>query len=223
MIRGLFAGTFSIRDFIFWIIALVIAFTIHEFAHGFAAYVLGDRTAKNDGRLSLNPRRHIDPMGLVMILLAGFGWAKPVMVNTFILKNPKQDMAFISFAGPLSNFIMAFLAMAIHIFILNLIIFSGVNNIVVTTLGSFFGILALINVNLGIFNLLPIPPLDGSKFFGMILPDTSYFKFTQSPYGFWVLLLLIFTGAIPAILQPISSAILSGFIRVLVPVITMLF
>jgi len=180
--------------------ALVVAFTIHELCHGLAARLLGDPTAKRDGRLSLNPVRHIDPVGFLMILAAGFGWAKPVMVNTHNLKNPKLDMAFIAIAGPVSNFLMAFLV----IFLLLALPVSGINAIVLQAANTFIGL----NIVLGIFNMLPLPPLDGSKVLAALLPDRMYYRLPQvGPYGMLILLVLVVTGTTGLILGPAVQAV----------------
>ena len=183
--------------------ALIIAFTVHELSHGLMAYMLGDRTAKDDGRLTLNPIRHIDPMGLIFIMFAGFGWAKPVMVDPRNFSYPKQDMALTAVAGPLSNFVMAFVVMMIFFPLAQA---SG-GAAAMGLLGVFLQFLISINLALGIFNLLPIPPLDGSKLFGVILPDNVYFNFISmgSRYGMILLLILIVTNQLIPIISTIHS------------------
>ena len=144
---------------IFTIIAVLIAITIHEFAHAWVADQLGDPTAKFEGRMTLNPLAHLDPIGTIALFIAGFGWGKPVPVDTYNLQNPKRDEAIISLAGPLSNLVVAI--------ILGLILkFVGVEFF----LSSLIFKTILINLGLGIFNLLPIYPLDGSKILLGILP-----------------------------------------------------
>ena len=183
--------------------ALILAFTIHEISHGLMAYILGDSTAKRDGRLSLNPIRHIDPIGLILILIVGFGWAKPVMVNTHNLNNPKIDMALISIAGPISNFIMAFVGLMI---VYPLFFVSGVPAFIIQILLAF----ASINVVLGVFNLIPIPPLDGSKVLAGLLPDRFYGMFLSfERFGMIILIIFIITGATTQIVVPITGAIYS--------------
>ena len=207
-----FLNNFSLQLFLLRLPALIIALTFHEFFHGFAAYLLGDRTAKQDGRLSFNPLKHIDPIGMILILVVGFGWAKPVMVNPFNLKNPKQDMAIIAVAGPLSNFIMAFVVSLIHMFFyLTIDIYdsASANNI-----SLFLGMLARINIVLGVFNMIPIPPLDGSKLFGAILPDHLYFRYIGFRHGFVLLLVLIVSGATTAIIGPFIEIIHDAFLNV---------
>ncbi|MCL2840011.1 MAG: site-2 protease family protein [Defluviitaleaceae bacterium] len=189
--------------------ALIIAFTIHELCHGLAAYGLGDSTAKRDGRLSINPIRHIDPLGLIFILVAGFGWAKPVMVNPHNLKNPKVDMALIAIAGPLSNFIMAFVSLMI--FVPLLYFWDGMPPTVIRATLTF----AQLNIVLGVFNLIPIPPLDGSKVIAGILPERIYRALPPvGRYGMLVLLVLMLLGFTGRILSPIVEAVMTGFISI---------
>jgi len=195
--------------FALWLLAIVVALTVHEFSHGYSAYLLGDRTAKLDGRLSFNPIRHIDPIGMLMILVVGFGWAKPVMVNPYNLRNSKRDMAIISFAGPLSNFIMAFVAAFIFAFI----VFFG-SGMVASYVLQFFWYLIQINVILGVFNLLPIPPLDGSKILGLFLPDHLYYRYVSYPYGIFILLGLMVTGITWRIIEPIIRTIVNIFMLI---------
>jgi len=181
---------------------LIIALTIHELSHGLVAYKLGDSTAKQDGRLSLNPIRHIDPLGLIFMIVAQFGWAKPVRVNPHNLKNPKIDMALISIAGPLSNFIMAFIGMMILFPLRHFV--PNTPGYVITILQTF----NIINIMLGVFNLIPVPPLDGSKVVAGLLPDSIYNSLPPvGRFGMLILMVLIITGAIAQIILPITVAI----------------
>ena len=209
MLLSLF-NDFNLRLFLFRLPALIIALTFHEFSHGFAAYLLGDRTAKHEGRLSFNPLRHIDPIGMVLILIVGFGWAKPVMVNPYNFRNPKQDMAITAVAGPLSNFILAFIVTLVRVvFVLTIGRYGGVG---AENINFFLWLLAWMNIMLGVFNMLPIPPLDGSKLFGAILPDYLYFRYINFRQGFLLLIILIFSGGI-RILGPIIETINNAFIN----------
>ena len=196
---GLFR--FGFPDILYVIAALILAFSIHELSHGLMAYWLGDKTAKYDGRLTLNPIKHIDPVGFLMIMFAGFGWAKPVMVNPANFRYPKQDMALTAVAGPISNFIFAFASVMI---LYPLMIYGGRGEGVQIAI-NFLNLLIFYNVLLGIFNLLPIPPLDGSKLFSIILPDRAYFNFIDfgSRFGIFILLALVITGALGRIMGPI--------------------
>lgn len=149
---------------VYTVIALLVAITIHEATHAWVAFRLGDPTAKLNGRLTLNPLAHLDPLGSIMLLVAHFGWGKPVPIDWRNLKNPSTDNFLIAVAGPISNFILAFLLGFIFKVFPNVPFISDLLRNVV-----------LINVALGIFNLLPIPPLDGSKIWHLILSDENYY------------------------------------------------
>lgn len=169
------------NDFILFVPALLIALTIHEFSHAWMADRLGDPTAALEGRLSLNPLRHLDPIGTLMLLVFHFGWGKPVQFDPFNLRHPKRDAALISLAGPASNLILA----AVLSLIMKL---SGI-----PLLTLFFIPIIIININLAIFNLLPVPPLDGAKILYGILPmdwADEYNDFMHS-YGTILLIFLI--------------------------------
>jgi Zn-dependent protease len=175
----------------------------HEIAHGFSAYKLGDVTAKNDGRLSLNPLRHIDPLGFLLMIVYHFGWAKPVMINPYNLKNPKRDMAIISLAGPMTNFILSIL------FFIPLVALRDLPEYLAMFAQEGF----FLNISLAVFNMLPLPPLDGSKVFGSFLPDQIYYKFVHSNprIGMGIILLLSFTGVLSRIIQPILYGVLNFY------------
>lgn len=169
------------NDFILFVPALLIALTIHEFSHAWMADRLGDPTAALEGRLSLNPLRHLDPIGTLMLLVFHFGWGKPVQFDPFNLRHPKRDAALISLAGPASNLILAA--------VLSLIM--KLAQIPLLTL--FFIPVIILNINLAIFNLLPVPPLDGAKILYGILPmdwADEYQDFMHS-YGTILLIFLI--------------------------------
>ena len=194
---------FSLEFFLYTLPAIILALSFHELAHGYAAYKLGDITAKNDGRLSLNPLKHIDPMGLLFIVVFQFGWAKPVMVNPNNLRNPKKDMAIISMAGPLTNILLSIL-----FFILYLLL--AYNHNIPNYFVGFTHASLIINLVLAIFNLLPIPPLDGSKVLGSLLPDNIYYKVVMyNPMvGMVILIVLMVTGILGGILGPMIQATL---------------
>ena len=160
-------------------LAVLLILTIHEYAHAFAAYKLGDNTAKNLGRLSLNPIRHLDPIGAVFMLFFHFGWAKPVPINARNFKNPKRDFALTALAGPLSNLIFAFLSAAVVLLLRRYYLTTVFKTEFIQTLVLntyyFFLIFHQINIGIAIFNLIPIPPLDGSRLLNVILPPKYYF------------------------------------------------
>lgn len=217
MLRAIMSGNISINMVIIWIVSIVLALSVHEFSHGFAAYRLGDMTAKRDGRISVNPLRHIDPMGFILILIAGFGWAKPVMVNPYNLRNPKQDMTIISIAGPASNFIFGFVAL----FAARIVFHFATYSTVTFFMWEFFTFLFSINIGLGIFNMLPIPPLDGSKFLAFFLPERIAFSLLHFPYGFILIIVLVFSGAVQFILGPVVDAVASGYVFVIDGILTL--
>lgn len=190
----------SLNDLLYLAPAILIALTFHEVAHGYVSYRLGDPTPLTDGRLSLNPIHHLDPIGTLMLVFFRFGWAKPVMVNPGYYKNPKAGMALVAIAGPLANFVQALIAFVIMTAMLKI----GHGDVAPSLLAvyKFFYIYAFINIGLGIFNLIPVPPLDGSKFFGAFLPESLYFRFTNiSGYGFLVVMLLLYFGLLNGPLQ----------------------
>ena len=172
------------------LLAVFICLTVHETCHGLVAYALGDPTAKRMHRLSFNPLRHIDWFGLLAMIVVGFGWAKPVPVDSRYFKKPKQGMALCALAGPVSNFLLAVLAL------FGVRLMSGVTATIFTVwLFNFLILLAILNLGLGLFNLIPIPPLDGSKVLFSVLPDHAYAQLMRyEKYGMLVILALVVLG-----------------------------
>ena len=210
-IRELFSG-------LNWLIipAALLAIIFHEISHGYVAYLLGDRTAKNSGRLSLNPIQHMDPLGLLCMIIFGFGWAKPVPVNPYFFKNRKLGMALVSIAGPVSNLLMAVLSMsvilAVSLFDIESRILLGVLNVVL----EFFLVFAILNIGLAVFNLIPVPPLDGSKILFSLLPRRAYgFILKYERYGMLILLVLVNVPFFTAFLTYIRETVFRGIIAVL--------
>ena len=195
--------------FILWIIALLVAITIHEFAHAWAADQLGDPTAKLQGRLTLNPLAHLDPVGTIAMLIFRFGWGKPVPVDSFNLKDPRKDSALISLSGPASNFILAV--------ILSLILRAfAIIHMPLPIIDLIFTPVIIMCVMLGVFNLLPFHPLDGGKILIGILPEdlAKEWDGILNQYGFFLLLLFIFpliggNSLITLIISPFVNFILS--------------
>jgi len=185
-------------------LALIVAITIHEFSHALAADKLGDPTSRSMGRLTLNPLKHLDPIGTIALIFLGFGWGKPVPIDPYNLQHPKRDEAIISLAGPISNLILAL--------IISLIVrFLPLNNISIL----FLSILVQMNVVLAIFNLLPLPPLDGSKIFLALLPQDKSIQWQEAfeKYGFVLIIVLLFlpiggSNIISLIISPIIQTIL---------------
>ncbi len=181
---------------------------MHELCHGLAAYKFGDDTAKKLGRLTFNPFAHLDPIGTLMIFFFGIGYAKPVPINPLKFKDYRRDTALTALAGPLSNVAMAFIAA----FISSAISFFFPSSTVAYVIAFLLELTASINISLAVFNLIPIPPLDGSRVLGMILPDRLYEKyFRYERYIMIALMVLLFTGALNTPIAFLSN-VLSKFI-----------
>ena len=204
MLIDLFNGNATILDLLIWVFCFLLCITVHEVAHGFAAYKLGDQTAKNMGRLTLNPIPHIDPIGGLALLFFGFGWAKPVPVNAnnFTRKvTMRTGMAITAFAGPLSNFIFAFVSMFTLFLLFRLDVIPAVNlfflvpGTVQHTIVLALQILISMNLGLAVFNLIPLPPLDGSHLLATFLPNRALFQYQKiARYGFIILILALNFG-----------------------------
>jgi Zn-dependent protease len=187
----------ALADLLLSVPAVLWAITFHEFCHGYAAYRLGDPTAARMGRLTLNPLAHFDPIGALMLLLFRFGWAKPVPVDPRYFKHPRRDMLIVSIAGVSGNFLTAFLFGM-------LARFFPYPFLAIPALRQFIFLMIVINIGLAVFNLIPIPPLDGSKLLYPLLPPSMLEKyFWLERYGFFVLMILVALGVIQAIMGPI--------------------
>ncbi|MBP1559682.1 MAG: site-2 protease family protein [Oscillospiraceae bacterium] len=173
-------------------LVLLTAFPIHECAHALTAHWLGDDTAKNQGRMTLNPLKHLDLFGTIFMLVGGFGWAKAVPINPNNFKNRKVGMALSSLAGPVSNLLLAYISMILY----KVFAYSGIG---FRELAIIFYCSVLLNVGLAVFNLLPIPPLDGSRIFNLVLPEKLYFKIMRyENIIFGILFFMIFLGFLDA-------------------------
>lgn len=182
----------SLRDILLRLASVFLCLTTHETCHGLAAYALGDPTAKRMHRLSLNPLRHIDWMGLLMMVTLGFGWAKPVPVDPRYFKKPKQGMAITALAGPVSNFVLALLLLLAARLVYLRALATGT---LPETLFTFLVNTASLSVGLGLFNLVPVPPLDGSKVVAVLLPDRAYnWLMRYEQFGMVLLVIIISVG-----------------------------
>lgn len=215
-------GTFSqfanamdwagLGELILRIVAILLCLVVHEVCHGLAAYRLGDPTAKMSHRLSLNPIHHLDVFGLIMMIVAGFGWAKPVPIDPRYFRNPKRGMAITALAGPASNFVLAYLSC---------ILLSGYSAVLAVrgesavseSITLFLSLLILLNIGLGIFNLIPFPPLDGSKVVAMFLPDRAYYRWMYlERYGMLLLMAVLWFGWLDRFLYAARTLVLDGML-----------
>lgn len=201
----------SFSTIIYSVITVFIALTFHEFAHGWVAYRLGDDTASLQGRLTFNPIKHLDPIGALMLIFFGFGWAKPVPVNPLRFRgNRKRGMMLVAASGPISNLILALLSAFIIRFLLSGIL--PMNTLFV----NFFYYFMQVNVILAIFNLIPLPPLDGWRVVGGLVPAKYYFRLQQiSQYSLIIIMILSFTGVLGMIIGPVANVIFSGLLAII--------
>lgn len=191
---------------------LFLALSVHEFAHGYAAYLMGDNTARYDGRLSLNPLSHLDIAGTLCLLLFHFGWAKPVPINPYNFRNRKWGTVIVSLAGPISNFLLAIVCTVIYKILYNFV--------AVSQIAEFFYLILYVatamNIGLMVFNLIPVPPLDGSKVLMEFLPPRARFQFQSiERYSSFILILLVWSNALTPVL-----ATLRGWVSMLIEAIT---
>ena len=205
-------------------LAVLITLSIHEYFHGYAAYKLGDPTAKSLGRLTLNPIKHLDPFGAICMVLFHFGWARPVPINARYFKNPKRDFAITALAGPVSNLTMSFISAFLYALLLKL--FSGVSfsselvySIVQNTV-NFIYIFHIVNIGIALFNLIPVPPLDGSRILCAVLPQKTYFAIMRYERTIYYVLIgwLLLGGYVSGFLLNIgfisNNAVLSAIARI---------
>lgn len=195
----------------------LIALTGHEFAHGWVSTKLGDPTPKMQGRLTFNPLAHLDVVGTLLMIFTGFGWAKPVSVNPRYYKDTKKGMALTAAAGPLANLIMAFIALLIYaiLFAVNRKFGLGIDG-AVEAVGFIARIFAVRNLCFMVFNIIPIPPLDGAKVLGMLLPDGAYYKMLQyERYSMILIMVLSLTGVFSSIIGTGVNIVMNGILNLL--------
>ncbi len=207
----------DIPGFLIRLIIVVFSLTIHEVAHGYAAYKMGDPTARAFGRLSLNPLRHLDPLGFLCMLFFRFGWAKPVPINTRYFKKPRQGMAVSALAGPLANILMSFIGLVLYKLTLTLwfneviVVDSKFAENLVGLVLTFFSDFCVLNLYLGVFNLIPVPPLDGSRILFVVLPDKLYFGIMKyERYIQIALIVMLYLGFLTVPLSMACNAIIGG-------------
>ena len=198
MLRNLFS-------YGYWVIFLIplrlLALVMHEFSHGYVSTKLGDPTPRIRGRLTFNPMAHLDLWGTILMLLTGFGWAKPVEVNPMYYKDRKKGMALVAFAGPAANLILAFLSLLLNALFIILFYYTGAPQSFYLFVSRLCSYSAQINLCFMVFNLIPIPPLDGSRILGMFLPDRSYYTLMQyERYSMLLIMFLSLSGAFSTII-----------------------
>lgn len=193
---------------------LLIALVVHEYAHAAMAVRMGDDTPRFTGRLTLNPLAHIDPVGALMLLVAQFGWAKPVMINPNNFRHWKKGEICVALAGPASNLITAFIALVAQVLVMKLGLFTG------TALRPVLNLIVLYNINFAIFNMIPLPPLDGSRVLMCFLPTSWNYKLASiERYSFLILILLMITPVFSYILIPLQRLIFTLFTYLLMPLL----
>ena len=202
--------------------AALLSISVHESSHAFAAWRLGDDTARRMGRISLNPLRHLDPMGFLMMVVAHFGWARPVPVNMYRFRNPKTGMAITAAAGPLSNVLLALISGLGYWIMgyLRLKAYARGDSVdgALYYVHLFFNVCFVLNAGLAVFNLIPVSPLDGSKILAIFLPNEAYGKLMRyERYGMLILMVLLFTGILDGPLDLLRSGLMDGIDRIARP------
>lgn len=194
----------------------LIALTGHEFAHGWVSEKLGDPTPRMQGRLTFNPLAHLDLVGTLLMIITGFGWAKPVQVDPRYYKDRKRGMAITAAAGPLANLIMAFLALIVYAIVFVVCTKAGFGDSIIRGVGTFAQLFAIRNLCFMVFNIIPIPPLDGAKILGMLLPNRAYYTMLQyERYSMLLIMVLSLTGVFGGIIGRGVEFFLNGMLTML--------
>lgn len=212
MFRGLLANwQAELQSLLFTAPVVLLAIVCHECAHGWVSYKLGNPTAKNAGRLTLNPLKHLDPLGALCMLFFHVGWANPVPINPWYYKDRKKGIIYVSLAGPVANFIIAFISLFIEGLLMR---FGSDTSTLIWILCQLCYYSAVVNVGLGLFNLVPIPPLDGSKVLGELWDKANNFYWRYQNYWRWILLLCVITGVLSKPLGILNGMLLRGMWRI---------
>lgn len=212
--------TSQLQSMIFTLPVILLAIICHECAHGYVSYRLGDPTAKNAGRLTLNPLKHLDPMGTLCMLFFHIGWANPVPINPMYYRDRKKGIIYVSLAGPVTNFILAFLSLLAQGLLVR---FGSVYSKPIWVLCQLCYYSAVVNIGLGTFNLVPLPPLDGSKVLGELSEKAAAFYWRYQRYWRWVLLICVFTGILRKPLSLLNSFLLESLWKLALLIVRVLF
>lgn len=192
---------FNLQSILIGVPTTLLALTVHEFAHGWVSTKLGDPTPRYEGRLTMNPMAHLDLIGTILMIITGFGWAKPVRINPNYYKNRTKGMALVAAAGPLANFILAFIGILVGYIIILLCLLANVPGTVIRSLESIVFVFAFRNLCFMVFNLIPLPPLDGFKVAGLFIPNRIYYNILRyEQYVILVIMLLSLSGAFNSII-----------------------
>ena len=217
MLTRLFSNFASeLQSLLFTAPVVLLTVICHECAHGYVSYKLGDPTAKDAGRLTLNPLKHLDPIGTLCMLFFHVGWAKPVPINPTYYRDRKRGIIYVSLAGPIANFILAFLSLLIEGLLIR---FGSAYSTVIWVLCQLCYYSAIVNVGLGLFNLIPIPPLDGSKIAGGLSQKVAYFYWKLQRYWKIILLICVVTGVLSKPLGMLNSLVSEGMWKLIAPVL----
>lgn len=208
----------AIVSLLLFIPTILISLTVHEYCHGYAAYKCGDNTANWNGRLTLNPIKHLDPIGTIMMLLFGFGYARPVPINPRNFKHYKRDLCIVSLAGPLSNVFLALIGLILHYGILQIVLLQNIQTMTAVLNSNFFMMWQIFissfisaNASLAVFNLLPIPPLDGSRIISSFLPAKLAFYYNKYENQIMlIVLLLLYLNVLDSVIFWLRGGLLTG-------------